>query len=787
MFRRTSAIVLMFAQSLCAQTDELPAQITAERIQESINSGRRYLVARQLSDGSFPADGILTHPTAVSSLATIALIHATGDIKSRDVSRALANLRGRTVDATITTHDLSFLLLALVTAREPEDHGKIVVLTQVLQQRQLTTGGWPSTFDSTVEEPVLTQLAILALRDAVHAGISIPSSAWDRAVGYWERIQNSDGSWGMPEPHASIFHPADDDPMLGLTLSTISGIASISICQSMLDEANRVNSDGILDCCRPGGNDLSITLATKWLEREKRQRPFVTKRRSLLTYNLIGVESAARSSFHNIVDEHEWYRNGVTDYLERQDLADGHWHGNNDVVATSHALIFLSKSLVPIAVTNARKAANSNSGMSRSSNRSKAGVEGLLQAVGRRPGWPRMLGEQQLNMTSGEVSAAVNALLRAPVLLINGLDSLPTTDEEVFKLQEYVRRGGFVFGLPGCDGTEFEIGFRQLIDRIFPGENRTLSRLSDDHPIYQMDYSLDPKSVTMYGLTTGCRTCFVYCPDDLVCAWNALMPVSAVSEGDDMARLRIQRAIEIGTNVIAYASGRSPPPRWNAPKIGSPTDNPEFNRRLLQVAQIQHGANWNAAPFAVQNLMHALEETTGNRVSKEVHVCKMSDPQIRKYSVIYMQGSGAFQVSDDEIRSLSQYLTHGGFLFADACGNDSEFDRSFRVMMKRIRREKFEQVPVDHDLFSERIGHSLQRVKRRRAEPARTLNGIGSDYDLTEPFLEAMTVNGRVAMIYSKYDLSCTLSNPTHHSTYGYAPDDAIRIATNVLRFALLQ
>ncbi|HEV7998935.1 MAG TPA: DUF4159 domain-containing protein, partial [Planctomycetaceae bacterium] len=56
-----------------------------------------------------------------------------------------------------------------------------------------------------------------------------------------------------------------------------------------------------------------------------------------------------------------------------------------------------------------------------------------------------------------------------------------------------------------------------------------------------------------------------------------------------------------------------------------------------------------------------------------------------------------------------------------------------------------------------------------------------------EPLLEGIEIDGRYCVIYSKYDLSCALERQASVACAGYEHKDAVRIAVNVIRYALLQ
>jgi hypothetical protein len=57
----------------------------------------------------------------------------------------------------------------------------------------------------------------------------------------------------------------------------------------------------------------------------------------------------------------------------------------------------------------------------------------------------------------------------------------------------------------------------------------------------------------------------------------------------------------------------------------------------------------------------------------------------------------------------------------------------------------------------------------------------------TEPFLEGLEIDGRIAVVLSPYDISCALERGVSLECKGYIPADAARLAANVILFGLGQ
>jgi hypothetical protein len=55
------------------------------------------------------------------------------------------------------------------------------------------------------------------------------------------------------------------------------------------------------------------------------------------------------------------------------------------------------------------------------------------------------------------------------------------------------------------------------------------------------------------------------------------------------------------------------------------------------------------------------------------------------------------------------------------------------------------------------------------------------------PLLEGVEIDGRLAIIYSRHDISCALEHQASLSCDGYIEADAARLAVNVVLYSMLQ
>ena len=399
-----------------------------------------------------------------------------------------------------------------------------------------------------------------------------------------------------------------------------------------------------------------------------------------------------------------------------------------------------------------------------------------------------MLTYQEVDLEKVLAQGGVRDLLQAPILYISGDEDPKFTDASVQLLRTFVEQGGFIFAVRNCNGAGFDEGIRSLAARIYASGDAQLKRLPPEHPIYRAEFPLDPGVTELWGVDFGCRTSFVYCPQDHSCLWDK-WSFQTVLKRTARFNLLLLQSMKVGVNVVAYATGREPYDKLDAPQDEVTTGTKDrIERGLLQVAKLQHTGDWDAAPRALHNVLVALNRTSGLLASTHQKNLLAGDENLRSYPLAYLHGRSSFQFSRQEIAKLREYLNGGAVLFADACCGSPPFDVSFRNLVKQLfPNQKLERIPITHELFSQGIGFDIRKVKRRIPQNGSLTGPLDATFREGEPFLEGIQIKGRYCVIYSKYDLSCALERQASVACAGYDHHDAVRIAVNVIRYALLQ
>ena len=796
--RRISTIsVLLMAgmlspQVLLSQGPESSDVILRNHVRSAIKNGATFLRRTQKPDGAFsiPDAQHAEYGIGLTALAVLAQINCDVPVSSPHIQRGLEFLRNvHPAQMRHGVYEGSLMLMALCAAEEYEkDLVRIQQFTHILEGSQATREGQTAGLWSYgltgygglggLPDRSNGQFAVLALRDAAYAGVAVDRDVWQRTHDHWVRGQNRDGGWG--------YHPEERSR----GSMTVAGLSSIAITTRMLQDDSDVDADGRADCCASHRPDEASERGRRWLTEKFTVHGNPGHHRWQLYY-LYGLERAGRLSGVRFFGLHDWYRAGARTLVEMQ-KPDGRWSirgmESNPVMATSFALMFLSKGLSRVVVNKMDYSSGLHEEVTDGDwNRHPLDVSGLVDRIDTLRGWPPRLTSQVLRLSRLQERTAVLDLNQAPVLYISGRHAPVLTDQHVRWLREYIDQGGFIFGLANCGDGTFEAGFRDLVERMFPQGVATLKRLQPDHPIYRSEFLLNAENLELLGVDFGCRTVIVYSPEDHACYWHKWMRHNPPNRSQELTQ-RIIRSTRVGVNVLAYATGREPPEKLHAAMTATDETGRLASRGLLEISQLRHNGGWDTAPRAVRNLLEGLNQSMGVGVSSRRNAIPITLKELSRFPLAYMHGRFGFRLQAGEVNALRDYLSTGTLLIADACCGSPRFDRSFRDLMQQLYLDHpLEPIPVDHPMLTEEYGFDVRRVRLRRLIPGARTASLQTQIEEGPPILEGIQINGQYVVIYSRYDLSCALENQASLACDGYVEEDAMKLAINIVLFFLQQ
>ena len=775
--------VLIPAVNVHAQDKELGQEVLT-----AIRRAQQLIIEEQTQDGksagSWPSAG--QYPIGVSALAHLALVSSQMTVADPPIQKSLQFLRNAKPKKI---YEISVLIMALAATNDGgRDNAQIFRLADQLERKQLTKGKnaglWDYISPNGRGDRSNGQFAVLGLRDAVNLGYPAKRRTWELIRTHWENGQNSDGGWGY------VADKGSEGSM------TVAGIATLTIANTMLRDQEKLNPDGTPVCCEKNEPDEALQRGIDWIAKNFTvgHNP---RGKGWLLYYLYGIERAGRLTGQRFFGEHDWYRAGARSLVERQSIR-GQFQAvsgyeADPVIGTSLALLFLSKGLSPVLINKleyGKTGPDPTEPISLDWNNHPRDARNLTELISGRPKWPKLLTAQTVNIHKLKGEAGVTELRQAPVALITGSEAPIFTDDQVVMLRAYLDQGGFIFAVGNCNKRSFEDGFRTVVQRMYPDGDIELKPLPAEHPVYRSEFLLEQDSVELWGVDVGCRTSIIFSPDDLSCLWDKWVRTSL--PGQDKAadlnlRTQVARATRIGVNVIAYATGREPPGKLDIEEGLAKAREDKIQRGVLRIAKLKHAGGWDTAPHALRNLLIAMNQIESTRASTQKFNIPINN-QIGRFPIVYMHGRYEFSVNQVERDRLAKHLKLGGVLFADACCGASEFDDSFRELIKQMYPDnELKRIPADHEIFSTKVGHDLRQVKRRVNRGAGAKANIDSAIEVGEPILEGIEIDGRYVVIYSKYDISCALERQSTAACKGYVQEDAFRIAHNIVMYSMLQ
>ena len=742
--------------------------LTLESVRSAIEQGIQFLKSIQQTNGAWPEQW--HYDRGLTPLCTLALLNAGCDANDGAVSLALKYLRDLVPRSTYTA---SLQTMVFCLADPSKDRKLIERNVAWIESRQFQDTikrgmcAIPSAHSTDHTDNSMSHFALLGLNEAARVGVSVKPETWALALQHWQGTQNPDGSWGWGPKYP------------GSGSMTCAGIAALIIAGGASNPGDALIVDGKVQGCATQLTDTFFERAVDWLGR------FFSVLRNPGTefwhsYYLYALERAGRMSARRFFGKHDWYREGAAALVRSQEYS-GAWPPDlefkkvgDKAVSTSFSLMFLAKGRWPVVVAHLKRKPAGDW------NRHRSAIVNLLDHVEKV--WGRNLTHQIVDIEF----ATVEELCEVPVIYLGGHDRPQFSSDEKKKLREYVDRGGFIFAERCCGGEEFDAGFRELMREVFPEEEFALEPLPPDHPVWTIEEPVKPE-LPISGIDVGCRTAVVYCPFD----------VSAYWELDRLGRERpelagvndaLVTARNIGLNVLGYATGREVSFKNPAlPVVATNDADHDMQRGAMQVANVIHSGGSHAAPGALRTLLRRASNEFRLHLSPEPIDVTLNAQNLFQYPVLFFHGRSNFTLAEDERQGLRDHVGRGGTVIADAVCSSTKFVDSFRAeMQKTFPEQPLTPVPAGDRLFTPAFGGADIRTVTRRTPRSGAAGNAQKGTSEGSPVLEAVTVGGRYAVLFTPYDISCALETEPIGCS-GYSRKDSMLIAINLLLYSLNQ
>nr|WP_236621391.1 DUF4159 domain-containing protein [Rhodopirellula sallentina] len=778
-----------------APVTEAFAEIDAVTVQRSIDRGVEYLRKSQTARGGWEEYG--GQSCGLSALCTLAWVNAGVSRRDPDFVRALDYLRTFEPQQTYSI-SLQTLVFCAVGALEdlPRIRRNVAWLTE--QQKgpnERNYGSWTYGNGRGNGDPSNAQFAVLALGAAAERGIEVDPKVFQAAADYWRRIQLRRGGWsyGGPRPSGSM---------------TCAGIASLLICGSSLEDLD--NGEDRLNCCGGGDTDDALERGLDYLSEIFTVQANPGGELLSYYYYLYAVERVGRLSGRRLIGNRDWYREGAERLVSLQDAFQGFWKGggvveSNRDIATSFALLFLSKGKRQVVVgrldhPSLRSESRAQRGevIVRVANEKKtrslphsSALRELVRHVER--DWSKDLTWQTIVADQ----ATVEDLLKAPVLVITGSDTLRFNAALRENLKAYLDQGGTILfdslSGDGCGaGKNFERSVVSLCNEWFPKSK--LDRLPTTHPVWFAEAAVDPADIAsdywVYGVGACCRTPVFYSPRSLSCRWSRGGPLLRGVDLPAKVGREVVAGITIGENILAYATGRELKDKLDGVSVLVAEDAPEPTRGAIPVAAGALGAGEEQVQRALPNAALIIREKLTVEVIAVDQPIALTEQSLQRVGVLYLTGQTEFELDEKSRAALKNYIDREGILIASPiCGSEAFASSVRREIAALVPQAEFVPMPEDHPAWTTRYGgFDITNVNIRLPNQKRA----GEDAMVVTqrsgaPVMEAIQVNGVDTIFYSPLDLSCALESQNSIQCPGYPTGDAAKIVAGLILYALQQ
>jgi len=206
------------------------------------------------------------------------------------------------------------------------------------------------------------------------------------------------------------------------------------------------------------------------------------------------------------------------------------------------------------------------------------------------------------------------------------------------------------------------------------------------------------------------------------------------------------------------------------PDLGARDLSPDEIRKATAIRcnNVVYGNGKTSICFADKFLSTA-EQAAGLNVLTKFNTVDLGSEALFESPFTVISGEGSFRFNDDERSNIKQYINCGGFLLASPGCSDAQWDQSFRAELKALfPGASLERLPMSHPIFS--LFYDVPRLN---------LKSGGTT------LVEALTINGRIAMIYSKEGLNDARNATGCCCCGGNQIKESQRVNVNILLYAL--
>ncbi len=610
-----------------------------------------------------------------------------------------------------------------------------------------------------------SQYGVLGVWALEQAGAEIPQKYWETVDKGWKSQQSNDGGWSYCVSVQTKPEPAPEWSKVSVTM-TSAGVATLFITQDYLMKGKS------WEPCHGGVINNNIENGLKYMDRHINEAISGGN-----YYAMYGVERIGVASGHKYFGSVDWYKDGAQ-YLVSNQKPDGSWAGwlapmavtptttIGSVPETAFGLLFLVRGRAPVMMNKleydivGREGNNANKIESPWNERPRDAAN-LAHWMGGR------VENRYLNWQVVNLKVSVDDLHDAPILYISGSDELKFTNEEITKLRTFAEQGGLILGNANCNSEKFSKSFEKLGTTLFP--KYEFRQIPTNHLIYTGEqYSTRKWKVhpRLRGLSNGVRELVLLIPDvDAGRAWQT-----------DSNKTR-QESFELAANIFLYSVDKRNLMAKGDTYIVHANTTPAAKH--VKIARIETDGNWDPEPAGWPRLAAIMHNN--NSIDLDMASVKLGSGKLAGCQFASLTGTTKFKFDDAQQKELKDFVAKGGTLVVDAAGGSTDFVESAEAQLPIIfgadaNKGLASELPAGSPIYS--AGKKIADVSYRTFT-RRTITG-----KTKTPRLKGITIDGRLAVFYSREDLSAGLVGEQVDGIVGYDPKSSVDLMSNMILYA---
>ena len=590
----------------------------------------------------------------------------------------------------------------------------------------------------------VSQYGVLGLWACQQTGaVDVGHDRWKLMETAWRAAQHPQGGWD----YGTL---SDQTPAM-----TAAGIASLFIIGDYLHSEEGIG-------CLGNSSDPWIDHGLAWMDTNyDRIRDD--------GYAMYGIERVGAASGYRYFGSRDWFndlaKRLLADQNEDGSFNTGAYPGSQPLDETCFGLLFLSRGRAPV-LMNKLDYHSPN----------LADTQPALVNWNERPrdianltAWTGHQAERFLQWQIINLKADPEDLHDAPIIYLSGSDELKLSSQDARKLKAFIEEGGMILGNADCGHPEFAQSFQALGQSMFAG--RTFRELRPSHPIFtheQFPAARWRQRPRLLGLSNGSRELMLLVPDADPARWWQSMYAAGPHED----------AYELGADLYQYAIDRQV---WNRGASYMLAADPMVKTsRTIKLARLEIGSNWDPEPAGWRRLATMIHNE--DQIELVPYAAPMGQGALTAARVAHLTGTTEFALSPGAALELKTFVKNGGTVVIDAAGGSVPFadaaERELKTLFGQAAEAGLAQpLPRDHAIYfmpGHPISTFLYRAWARQ-------NRVGN---LKDPRIRGIEIGERVAVFFSREDLSAGLVGEPIDGVIGYTPDVATQIMRNILLYS---